>query len=130
MEVFSASGKYEVCLKVKNGNGEHTFCRVLWVGITPAQDPEIQASIGVSPNPFRDRLFVTLNEPLPSAQLHLYDLSGRLLLSRGLVLGVNEIGTEHLPKGAYFWRVNLPPAPSGSGGAGSTVKSGRAVKVE
>jgi hypothetical protein len=128
--VFSAPGKYEVCLKVKNGNGEHTFCRVLFVGITAAQDPEIQAGIGVSPNPFRDRLFVTLNEPLPSAQLHLFDLSGRLLLSKGLVQGINEIGTEDLPKGAYFWRVSLPPASSGRGGEGSTVKSGRVVKVE
>ena len=52
VHVFPANGYYYVCLTVSNGNGQDTFCRVIFTGTT-ANDisKKPQTSILVYPNP-------------------------------------------------------------------------------
>lgn len=65
------------------------------------------------PNPVQDRLFIGINEVQPQAtavQIHLYDLSGRLLSEqvRELIPYQNETfaETQELPSGAYLVKVS------------------------
>ena len=102
---YAQPGAYEVCLIASNANSADTLCRKLFVGITAADNPEVQAQIQIGPNPFGARLWVSLGTPLRSPLFRLYDLQGRLLRQEALHLGVMEINTAALPRGMYFWEV-------------------------
>lgn len=102
---YAQPGAYEVCLIASNANSADTLCRKLFVGITAADNPEVQAQIQIGPNPFGARLWVSLGTPLRSPLFRLYDLQGRLLRQEALHLGATEINTAALPRGMYFWEV-------------------------
>jgi len=118
---YAKKGVYEVCLIVSNQYSADTFCQVLYLGVSGVEAPELAQSIQVSPNPFRERLSVSLSSPQRRAVLYLYDLTGRLVRRAPLTYGISEIETEDLAAGMYFWEVE-------SGGI--RVKSGKTVKIE
>ncbi|MEI6409931.1 MAG: hypothetical protein WCR52_11140 [Bacteroidota bacterium] len=66
-------------MTVSNANATNTFCRKLFLGVTDAEDPDIQASISVSPNPFNTRLGVAESGALRGGLFRLFDLSGKLV---------------------------------------------------
>jgi len=116
---FPAPGSYEVCLTVSNANVENTLCRILHFTSIAAQNPDITERIGVSPNPFVDRLGIALSIQLSNPVFRLYDQLGGLILTEPLFFGITEIETGALPAGMYFWEVTS---------AGRRVKSGKVVK--
>ena len=118
---YPAAGKYEACLTVSNTYGTHTHCKTLYLGVSPTDNPVLQAQVVLSPNPFTDRLTLALSTPsLRSPVLRLYDVAGRLVLTERLEYGINEINTSGLEKGLYFWAVEA---------GGERVKSGKVVKM-
>ena len=118
---YPAAGRYEVCLTVSNTYGTHTHCKTLYLGVSPTDNPVLQAQVVLSPNPFTDRLTLALSTPsLRSPVLRLCDVAGRLVLSERLEYGINEINTSGLEKGLYFWAVEA---------GGERVKSGKVVKM-
>ncbi|MEI6408025.1 MAG: PKD domain-containing protein [Bacteroidota bacterium] len=116
---YAQAGAYEVCLTVSNANATNTFCRKLFLGVTAAEDPDIQASISVFPNPFNTRLGVAESGALRVGLFRLFDLSGRLKRETALVPGIREIDTGDLAAGMYFWEVRVK---------GERVASGKLVK--
>ncbi|MEO0897326.1 MAG: T9SS type A sorting domain-containing protein [Bacteroidota bacterium] len=101
---FGGSATYDVTLIAENGCGRDSFTQQ--VSFSPSNiDYDLAESIQVMPNPFQDFLRVSLVEDLgEKAQLELYDMSGRLLLSRSINSGVREVSlpTGELQKGIYL----------------------------
>jgi PKD repeat protein len=118
---FSKKGVYEVCLTVSNANGSHTHCKTLYLGVSAQDDPVLQSQVLVAPNPFRERLAVSLSASLRSPIFRLYDAMGRLVREERLAYGVTEVETADLPAGLYFWSVEA---------GGETIKQGKCVKVQ
>ena len=117
---FQDEGVYQVCLTVSNQHGTDTHCKTLYLGVSAQDNPVLQAQVQVWPNPFRDRLAVTLSANLRSPLFRLYDMTGRPVREERLAFGVNEIETDPLPAGMYFWQVTA---------GGEVVKSGKIVKT-
>jgi PKD domain len=101
---YQSPGTYQVCLTVRNFNGSSTHCKTIY-GVTPTQNPTVQASIAVAPNPFSDHFDVTLSTPIASPRLRVYDLLGRLMIDEPLVLGVQTLDASTWPTGHYIWQV-------------------------
>jgi PKD repeat protein len=116
---YGSPGHYQVCLTVSNPFGSDTYCRALNLGISKTEYPAEKNQVEVSPNPFRNRLLVTLNADLPTTIFRLYDQMGRLVREDYLSVGVTELESEHLRTGLYFWEVRS---------AGEPVKAGKLVK--
>jgi subtilisin family serine protease len=77
-------------------------------GIEPGPKQTVAAS--VAPNPFQDRLVVTLNGPQGEARFELYDANGRLIASRSWQsegTSFQNISTPNLVPGIYFYRIRL-----------------------
>jgi hypothetical protein len=118
---YAQAGDYKVCLTVSNLSSSHTLCRVLRFGTVAANDPEIQAAIQVSPNPFQQQIAISLSANLRSPLFRLYDALGRLVRSQPLAFGITEIEAEGLAAGMYFWEVMA---------GGEWVKAGKCVKQD
>ncbi|HMX40726.1 MAG TPA: PKD domain-containing protein, partial [Saprospiraceae bacterium] len=102
---FDTAGVYQVCLTVSNANSSSTHCKTLQISTSATDDPALQSQIEVLPNPFAERLAVLWSAELPGAAFHLYDLTGNVVRTAPIALGVNELDTESLLPGAYFWAV-------------------------
>jgi hypothetical protein len=118
---FTEQGEYQVCLTVSNPNASNTLCRTLKLGNTLAENPEIQARIQVSPNPFQDHIRVAMSANLNNTIFRLYDQIGRKVLEQRLVFGITEIETGALQAGMYFWELRAK---------GEIAKSGKIVKTQ
>lgn len=120
---YDSAGVYQACLTVSNVNSSSTHCKTLQLGTSVTDDPALKSRVQVLPNPFNERLSVLWNTELHGAIFHLYDLTGRIVRTERMVLGVNEIDTGGLPPGAYFWEVGLTSG-------GQRVKSGKLMKMQ
>lgn len=120
VHTYDSSGIYLVCLRVSNANGADTLCKTLYLGVSAVENPALQSQIEVLPNPFAERLAVLWSAELPGAVFRLYDLMGSVVRTTRMVVGVNELDTDDLPAGAYFWTVEA---------GGVRLKSGKAVKL-
>jgi Secretion system C-terminal sorting domain len=89
--------------------------------ITPTSEPSIADQIKIGPNPFSDHLLVNLPASLTNIQWILYDYLGREVKREQLQSGQNDIVTDQVPTGLYFWEL--------SAGAVS-LKRGKIVKEE
>jgi PKD repeat protein len=121
VHAYDAKGVYTVCLVVSNANSADTLCRVLELGVSGTGSITETIPAGLSPNPFTDRLSVSLNASVRSPMFHLYDATGRLVRTESLVLGINELETPGLPSGMYFWRVES---------AGEVLQRGKCLKMK
>lgn len=128
VHIFSQPGKYKVCLTVSNQHGSHTSCQTLFIGVSPSENPVLQAQIQVSPNPFRERLSIAFSATnLRQPVFLLYDATGRLVRREPLSLGIHEVETGDLPKGVYFWAVE---STGRVGDPAQRVKGGKVLKME
>jgi hypothetical protein len=105
---YRQNGVYHVCLRAKNGNGEHSICKTLYIGttgISPMDSTSIDLSI--SPNPCNEILIIQLNNYLPQHMvLNMFSLDGIPILTKKIVEGSNLIDTEHIPIGVYLIEIN------------------------
>jgi hypothetical protein len=86
-----------------------------------ASPEENKLQLKVWPNPFHERLAISLSAGLPNPVFRLYDMTGRLMLRRALAVGINEIETDGIEAGIYFWQVNT---------GHEKIKTGKLVKYE
>jgi len=118
---YTASGTYEVCLTVSNENSSNTTCRTVTIGTSSSDDAKLKADITLFPNPVSDMLQVTLGEYIPgNGKIHIYDATGRQVLSQRLYYGHNHIDLSHLQPGLYLWTAEDD---------GVKIKSGKVVVV-
>jgi hypothetical protein len=106
---------------VNNANSSNTFCRTLKLGNTIVENPNIAVQILASPNPFTNRINVTLSANMHDPVFRLFDPMGRLVLEEYLAIGVTEVETSALPSGLYFWEIRS---------IGELAKSGKIIKIE
>lgn len=118
--LFDSAGVYEVCLTVSNVNSSNTHCKTLYLGVSHSQNPVLQAQLDIGPNPFQDWLHISLSAQLARPVFRLYDHLGKLAMESSNGMGINEMNTQNLPPGLYFWELLS---------AGQRVKSGKLLKV-
>ncbi|MCK6694539.1 MAG: T9SS type A sorting domain-containing protein, partial [Thermoanaerobaculia bacterium] len=82
-------------------------CQLINLGLSQNQHPLIQKLVSVSPNPFFDRLNVSLGVESDHLEFHLLDLAGRKVFTSTLVNDDNEILVEGLPAGIYIWELSM-----------------------
>jgi PKD repeat protein len=117
---YDSAGIYQVCLTVSNQYGSDTYCRSLYLGVSKTETPPAQMQVEISPNPFRDRLRVTLHTNQRNPVFKLYDQLGRLVREERPVFGIAEAETDALPPGMYFWALE---------DLGKTLRAGKCIKV-
>ena len=61
-----------------------------------------EENINIYPNPFHNNIFVFTNN---KGNITITDISGKIIHHSELLNGINEISTNHFPKGIYFVKV-------------------------
>ena len=118
---YAQNGTYEVCLTVSNENSSHMTCRTVTIGTSSSEDAGQKADITLFPNPVADILLVTLGEYIPQhGMIHIYDATGRIVLSQRLYYGHNHVDMSNLQAGLYFWTAE---------DGGVRLKAGKVVKI-
>lgn len=60
--------------------------------------------VGIAPNPFLNQITLSLKSE-ESAEIFIYDIFGRIMLSKILLKGENFIRTENWAEGVYFYKL-------------------------
>lgn len=119
--IFSAPGNYIVCLTVNNMNGSNTLCRTVKLDNTFVENPNMDQQVLVSPNPFTNRIIITLSANLRDPIFRLFDHIGKLVNEVHLAIGITEIETNDLSNGIYFWEIRS---------IGQYVNTGKVIKIK
>jgi len=121
LHTYDSAGVYQVCLTVSNPYGSDTHCHTLYLGVSTVGEQKLKNQIIVWPNPFSQRLIVSMSANLRSPMFLLYDAMGRLVGKEPIALEVNEIQMKDLNNGMYFWEIISNR---------ERVKSGKLIKVK
>ncbi|MEZ4895185.1 MAG: PKD domain-containing protein [Saprospiraceae bacterium] len=122
VHLYDTAGAYQVCLTVSNPYGSDTFCQTLFPGVTSADNPMLQNfSVEVYPNPFRERLAVSMNTALKDAVFRLYSTTGQLVATKPVMDRYFEMEATALPGGFYIWELAVK---------NQRIKSGKCVKLD
>ena len=122
VHLYDTAGAYQVCLTVSNPYGSDTFCQTLFLGVSSANNPMLQnLSVEVYPNPFRERLAVSMNTALKDAVFRLYSTTGQLVATKPVADRYFEMETAALPGGFYIWELAVKS---------QRLKSGKCVKID
>jgi hypothetical protein len=122
VHTFPKKGEYSVCLTVTNKNGKHTACKKVLVGATvDTKESDFDKKISILPNPFQEKIFISLSETIENPTFYLYDNTGRLLKNQKLSYVNTEIETQNLSEGLYFWNITSNT---------EIIGTGKVVKVE
>jgi len=74
-------------------------CDYFYSGNIGINSQKVEGNIKIYPNPFNDKVFVSTNK---GGNITIVDISGMIIYISDLSAGVNEISTNHFPKGTYF----------------------------
>ena len=100
---YAQDGIYQVCLRAKNMNGEHTICKEIKLGTTGINSLKPNIAIQMYPNPAHNILIINDEEYLPSKMLMtIYDLQGEEVLQNRLYQGSNMIDLENMNAWVYL----------------------------
>jgi PKD repeat protein len=119
LHTYDSTGIYQVCLTVSNQYGSDTQCRTIYMGVSKTESPVVDHQIEISPNPFRDRLIITIGDNLLKPVFRLYNQMGSLVREDLLSSGINSLESSQLKPGLYFWDIKSK---------GEMIKSGKLVK--
>lgn len=120
IHIFPKNGNYKVCLTVSNENGTNTHCKKVNLGTVATNDVKTNHYNQVTPNPFSDRIFVTLNETLASPIIRIFDVQGKEIMRQKIAYGITEIETSTLTAGFYSWIMESK---------GEIIKTGKMMKM-
>jgi PKD repeat protein len=108
VHTFPGDGVYAVCLSVSNLNGEHTFCKTVYIGTSTVDGDEKSKEnfLLVYPNPASDAITIKLKRLLAKpAEFRLFDFMGKEMSVQSFDNGTGTylLKLDGLPPGAYFW---------------------------
>ncbi len=103
IHTYAKDGVYQVCLRAKNMNGEHTICKEIKLGTTGINSYDSNIGIEMHPNPAHDVIIINVEDYLPSKMLMtIYDIQGKEVLHKRLYQGSNVIDLEDINAGVYI----------------------------
>jgi len=103
IHTYAKDGVYQVCLRAKNMNGEHTICKEIKLGTTGIKSYDSNIGIEMHPNPAHDVIIINVEDYLPSKMLMtIYDIQGKEVLHKRLYQGSNVIDLEDMNAGVYI----------------------------
>ncbi len=104
---FPQEGTYDVCLNVKNENGQDISCRKVQIGdISDTNNIGNNPMINLYPNPVETNLLVTISDYIPiEGKIELYNLLGQKLFDQRLYYGFNNLDLSNLLSGVYVYKV-------------------------
>jgi hypothetical protein len=125
VHIFPTDGAYEVCLTVSNVNGENTFCKTLYIGVSAIDEiTERKGLVKVYPNPASDWLEIVQEDDLfLISEFRLFNMLGEEIKK----LEINGRGNSHrlgigeLPNGSYYWNIMSE---------GKILQSGKIMKIK
>lgn len=105
IHIFSNTGIYNVCLKVKNANGENSICKDLQLGTVATKEPDKNKSIvSIYPNPVKDRFNLMIHDYLTvDAHFVITNQMGQEMFKSKVYHGWNSINIINLPNGVYYY---------------------------
>ncbi len=104
IHLFSAAGIYDVCLIVRNKNGEDTLCKTIDIRPTSLIDHQPSYEVVVSPNPCQDFLNLEITG-FKNSKVNLYNPWGVKIHSQLLQPGKNALNMKTWDSGLYFYSV-------------------------
>ncbi|MBL0235388.1 MAG: T9SS type A sorting domain-containing protein [Saprospiraceae bacterium] len=106
IHTYAKEGVYQVCLRAKNINGEHTICKEIKLGTTGINSYDSKIGIEMHPNPAHDIIIINVEDYLPSKMLiTIYDIQGKEVLHKRLYQGSNVIDLEDMNAGVYILEI-------------------------
>jgi len=105
---FKADGQYNVCLKVSNENGEHTYCRNIVIGHPSSTQglDDVEMDVHLFPNPSDGDFNLTVSSYIPQrARILIYNSVGDLIIHKKIFYGQNKIELADHPSGIYFYQI-------------------------
>jgi PKD repeat protein len=105
VHTFPGDGAYEVCLTVSNGNGEDTYCKSLYLGVTGTEDVfGTKGEMLIYPNPTNGQVTVKHPTVEGTGLLSVFDKRGSLKYTLRLMEGQaqSQLALGGLPAGLYF----------------------------
>jgi len=103
---FASDGVYNVCLTASSGNGSHTYCKTLYLGVTSADENDFADHVSLYPNPARDLLSITISDYHSNTLMaHITTVSGHLIQSVSLRDRASLVDVSRLSQGLYFLRI-------------------------
>jgi hypothetical protein len=102
---FSKVGVYNVCLKVRNVNGESTLCKEIQIGNSNGIDSSSkEIEVSIFPNIVKEEFSLVFKNYLPQdAYLTLTDNLGKLVIKSRVKIGNNIFNISHLNSGVYYF---------------------------
>ena len=96
---FDFAGAYQVKLIAEMGGCEDLDSILVYVGFVNVDEVKEDYKVILFPNPAKEDIHIQVNQP---STLQLIDLSGKLLYSKILQEGDNQIDLNNLAKGVYI----------------------------
>ena len=70
-----------------------------------SQKPHYTADITIYPNPGNNTINMQLPDNINNAELSIFNISGKMIISKHLNNGLNTVSTDNLKSGIYFYRI-------------------------
>ena len=95
---FNGWGYYRLRITDLSGNISYSSIQKVWMGQTITQ-------IQLSPNPAKDRLWISLAEPEKITEISIVNSIGQLLLKQNRLMTTNQLNIATLQPGIYYVRI-------------------------
>lgn len=125
VHIFPIDGVYEVCLTVSNINGENTFCKTLYIGVSALNEHlEDDKLVKIYPNPASEWLVIEQNKAMvQQGEFRLFNMLGEEIKKIKIKDWSipHQLGIGELPNGSYYWNVSIE---------GKMMQSGKIIKIK
>jgi PKD repeat protein len=95
---YDNTGSYQVCLTVSNINGSNTYCKTLFLGVTPATELHPKSNVY-----FVNAVSELVINKEKFKKIFIYNNLGELKY-QNLFIHENKINLQNLVSGSYFWK--------------------------
>jgi YVTN family beta-propeller protein len=107
---YEVPGTFDVTLTATNAYGSDTKTVEDYISVdtlTFTGSSEVIMNMSVFPNPVPDKLYITLNEkPLEKVYVSVFDINGRMLITKRITGLKNVIDMQNLQSGVYLLKVS------------------------
>ena len=115
--IYTASGIYNVCLTVTNKKGSNSTCQDVKTAVYEQMEDKSN-TLSIYPNPATDQISLasnTLSWKAFPAIMNIYDMLGRLVLSKPIQYVTDVVDISELTTGVYMWKLDKNSRRYGQG---------------